>query len=189
MNPDDRRDALVREVAAVFVHARLAAVLIGGHAVNQWVRPRWTKDLDFTVAADPAALQRAAEGLSAAGFTVARAEGGRAASGPDFVRYVRAATGDIIELQTAKTAFQVSVIERALPSADRPGLMIATREDLIVLKRIANRSHDWADLVGLARIPGIDWAYVERWADAWQMQARLEVLRARLRRSGDLGEP
>ncbi len=56
---------------------------------------------------------------------------------------------------------------------------ILPAEDLIVMKLIANRARDRADIEGLLGLPAIDWDYVERWATAW---GTLEELR-RLRRA------
>ncbi len=53
-------------------------------------------------------------------------------------------------------------------------LAVATPEDLIVMKLIANRAKDRADLDGRVRLEGLDWTYVERWAAEWEV---LELLR------------
>ena len=82
----------------------------------------------------------------------------------------------LIEVQAAKTDLQHEVIRRAVRVGDGPA--IATVEDLLVLKLIANRPKDRGDLVGLAALPGIDWAYVERWAAEWGFGAALAHLRS-----------
>ncbi len=56
-------------------------------------------------------------------------------------------------------------------------MRVATAEDLIVLKLIANRPKDQVDLLALAALPGIDWSYIERWADAWNVRDVLGRLR------------
>jgi hypothetical protein len=124
------------------------------------------------VVADAQALSRLGAALEANGFSLERQVGGEVPSGPDFLRYVSPPV--VIEIQTAKTRLQHSVVSRAA-SAD--GVRIATPEDLIVLKLIADRPKDRADLDGLASLPSLDWAYVERWADEWSVADRLARLR------------
>lgn len=153
----------------------LQGVVIGGHAVNAWVEPRFTADIDFTVAADAPAIERVRRELLARGYRVQRELGGGLPSGPDFIRLVGGPEEPPIDLQqVAKTAFQVEVVRRGCQR--RPP--IATPEDLIVLKLIAHRPKDLIDLRGLIGLSGIDWDYVEGWADAWQVGDRLARLRS-----------
>jgi hypothetical protein len=97
-------------------------------------------------------------------------------SGPDFVRFVAPDGGLLLEVQAAKTPLQREVVERAVATAS--GLRVATVEDLIVLKLIADRPKDQGDLAGLAQLPEIDWTHVERWAREWGLEAGLHALRA-----------
>jgi hypothetical protein len=149
--------------------------LIGAHAVNAWLEPRFTADVDITAATSADEMARLRRGLAAAGFRVEREHGATLPSGPDFFRFRNADRSLLLEVQAAKTAFQREVVARAVPSPS--GLRVATIEDLLVLKLIADRPKDQGDLDGLARRPGIDWAYVERWANEWGVEARLLALR------------
>jgi hypothetical protein len=161
--------------------ARLLASLgadyavIGGHAVNCWLEPRLTGDIDVTVAADRAQLESLRAGLLGEGFRVAREHGVEAPSGPDFMRFVSADGEIVIETQTAKTEFQREVVRRAVCTPE--GLRVATVEDLIVLKLIADRTKDQADLEGLLGLGVLDWAYVEKWAATWGVLDRLHPKR------------
>jgi hypothetical protein len=149
--------------------------LIGGHAVNAWVEPRFTADVDIVVAAGSDDLDRLKGILADEGFDVIREHGGELPSGPDFVRLESASSPLIIEVQAAKTRFQGEVIRRA--TSDTDGMRIATVEDLIVMKLIADRPKDQIDLLGLAELSDIDWAYVEAWAAEWQVSDRLQRVR------------
>lgn len=164
----------VDEVAQILSGAGAAYALIGGHAVNAVLEPRFTADIDVTIAAEPAALQRVRLALLAAGFRVEREHGAALPSGPDFVRFADD-DGTILELQTAKTGLQRSAIARA---SDHAGVRVATPEDLIVFKAIANRPKDQIDLLGLVRIAGIDWGYVEAQALDWGVDAVITRARA-----------
>ena len=46
------------------------------------------------------------------------------------------------------------------------------------MKLIADRAKDAIDLAGLARLPSIDWAYIERWAVEWGVTDRLARVRS-----------
>ncbi|MBX3028164.1 nucleotidyl transferase AbiEii/AbiGii toxin family protein [bacterium] len=146
--------------------------IIGAHAVNCWLEPRVTADIDVTVAADRARLDALRARFAREGFRVAREHGADAPSGPDFVRFVSADGEIVIELQAAKTAFQREVVRRAVPTP--LGLRVATVEDLIVLKLIADRTKDQSDLEGLLGLGALDWAHVEKWAAAWGVFDRLQ---------------
>lgn len=165
----------VAEIGRLLDAAGVAYVVIGAHAVNAWLEPRFTADIDVTVAMEPEELPRLRDVLLGAGYSLVTSHGADQASGPDFLRF-RSQDGVVaLELQTAKTPFQIEVIARGI---SREGsARIATVEDLIVLKLIASRAKDQNDLLGLARLSGIDWPYVERWAEAWDVGPALSALR------------
>lgn len=168
-------DAL-REVGRLLEAARLRYVVIGAHAVNVWLEPRFTADVDVTIQADAGEFERLRRGFAAAGFTVAREHGTDLPSGPDFVRFVSADGVVIVEVQAAKTDFQREIVRRG--TLTEQGVRVATVEDLIVLKLIASRAKDRIDLEGLVRLPAVDWGYVERWALEWNVLDELHRLRA-----------
>jgi nucleotidyltransferase AbiEii toxin of type IV toxin-antitoxin system len=163
-------------VARLLEAVRADYVLIGGHAVNCWLEPRLTGDIDITVAADRAQIEDLRERLQREGFVVVREHAALPAqSGPDFIRFVSADGELVIEVQTAKTAFQHEVLRRAVLTPQ--GIRVATVEDLIVLKLIADRTKDQADLEGLLGLSAIDWRYVEEWASVWGVLDRLHRMR------------
>jgi len=67
----------------------------------------------------------------------------------------------LLEIQSAQTDFQREVVQRA---RDEQGVKVASPEDLIVLKLIANRSKDEVDLRILTALAALDWPYIEHWA-------------------------
>jgi hypothetical protein len=146
-------------------------VVIGAHAVNCWLEPRLTGDIDVTIAADREQLEALRARLLGEGFRVAREYGAEAPSGPDFIRFVSADGEIVIEVQAAKTEFQREVVRRAVSTPEK--LRVATVEDLIVLKLIADRAKDQADLEGLLGLGALDWTYVEKWATTWGVLDRL----------------
>jgi hypothetical protein len=169
-------DDVMAMISTAFESAGLPYAIIGGHAVNVWLEPRFTADIDITAAADPEALAHLRVELAAAGYRSSLEHGADQPSGPDFVRFTRSPGDPPIEIQAAKTAFQVELIDRARQSAG--GVAIATPEDLIVLKLIAHRPKDLIDLAGLVALPDLDWDYVEARARDWDLIDRLERARA-----------
>ncbi len=179
IDPDDRPKALafLKWLGQVFDEAGLDAVLIGGQARNFWAEPRATRDFDFTTAADTEAFGRVRAALGAQGFRIVRDQGPHQPSGPDFVQFVNDATGEAIDLQAAKTSFQDGVVSRGVRLDPGQPLPVATVEDMLVLKLIANRKKDQNDLYELARLEGIDWSYVEYWSGVWGVTGVLAALR------------
>lgn len=157
-------------------------VVIGGHAVNAWLEPRFTADLDVTLQADPDVMARLKAVLEERGYRVTREHGADLPSGPDFVRFVSDRESLTLDVQTAKTELQRECLRRAAASGRTP--RIATAEDLIVLQLIAGRPKDEIDLLGLVRLDGLDWTYVERWAAEWELADRLRALRIAAVRGG-----
>ena len=166
----------VRAVAKLLEDANVPYALIGGHAVNQWLEPRFTADIDLTVAAAPAAQERLERAFTVAGYVIDFERDEKQPSGPDIVGWT-SPSGDLVELQIAKTELQRDVIRRAV--ATEEGTRVATKEDLIVMKLIADRAKDRLDLIGLSELPDVDWAHVERWASEWDVMDRLRRYKPR----------
>jgi hypothetical protein len=168
-------DAAIDSLLRLLEESTVEYVLIGGHAVNAWLEPRFTADVDITVQAGTGEVQRLGDLLAAHGYRATREHGAALPSGPDFVRFISDDGALTLEVQTAKTEFQREFLRRAAARSD--GSRIATPEDLIVMKLIAHRPKDRIDLLGLVALTGLDWSYVERWADEWQVRDRLDTLR------------
>jgi hypothetical protein len=69
-------------VARLLEQAAVPYAVIGAHAVNAWVEPRITADIDVTVQADGEAINRLEHVLAAAGWSVAPKYGATQPSGP-----------------------------------------------------------------------------------------------------------
>jgi len=168
-------------VARLLASVGVDYAVIGGHAVNCWIEPRLTGDVDVTVAATRAQMELLRERLRKEGFVIGREHGAEAPSGPDFIRFVSADNELVLEIQAAKTEFQRELLRRAVLTPEHT--RVATVEDLIILKLIADRVKDQADLDGLLRLSALDWPYLERWVAVWGVGDRLE----RARRDTDHG--
>jgi hypothetical protein len=183
VNPAWLEGSPAQALSSILAEAGLTFALIGGQAVNVWVLPRVTDDFDFVVLAVREGIVSAEETLAQQGFEHTRRQDGGGPSGPDFVQMERRQEPRIIvDIQTAKTRYQEGIITRAIPagSTDVP---VATPEDLVVLKLIANRSVDHKDLVNLMTLPSLDWPYIRKFADEWQVTDRLQELQELIART------
>lgn len=165
-------------LGAVFERAGLRHALIGGQAVNVWIMPRETDDFDFVVAPDRSAIEAVEAVLLALGLSYVRRQDGHGPSGPDFVQLKNLAMNLAVDIQVAKTDYQSLIIDRAV-SGELSGLSVATPEDLIVLKLLAMRSQDQRDIALLVDLRGdtLDWAYIEHWAEVWDVVKELRIFR------------
>jgi predicted nucleotidyltransferase len=167
------------------VPGRSTYAIIGAVARNAWAPPRATTDVDLTVAAEKEALRAIAEALGAIGYVEARAHRTDPADPLPDILVFRSETGRPRQLDVlvAKTPFERSVLERAVSirigSIEVP---VATPEDIVVYKLLANRPRDQEDIRAILRTQRraqriLDWSYVERWTSFWQIGDRLAQLR------------
>ncbi len=179
--------AEILDALSVALGRRGSFAVIGAVARNAWAPPRATTDVDVAIAAAAELLEAAERALTSAGFACTRRH--RAEPGdplPDLLVF-RSAAGALrqVDLLVAKTAFEHEVLRRAVPVevAGRE-VPVATLEDLLVYKLIADRTRDREDVTTMLRTQlragaRIDWAYVERWARFWAISDRLASLRTR----------
>lgn len=162
--------------------------VIGAVARNAWAPPRATTDLDLTIAARPETLLAIDNTLRARGYRRVRQQQVDPADPlPDIVIF-RAEHLDLrqVDLLLAKTAFEEEVIRRAERVwIGACGAPIASPEDLIVYKLLADRPRDREDIRAVLETQArtaraLDWAHVERWVSFWQIDDRLHRLRARM---------
>ena len=165
-------------LAAIFLRTGLRHALIGGHGVNSWIMPRETDDYDFVVAPERVAIEAFEAELVALGLRHVRRQDGGEPSGPEFAQLKNATLNLAVDLQVAKTDFQLLVLERAVQS-ETSGFSVATPEDLIVLKLLAMRSQDQRDIALMVDLLSgeLDWPYIEHWAEVWDVSQNLRVFR------------
>lgn len=164
-------------VAAALAVAGIRHALVGGQAVNLYTAPRFTWDVDFLVEATPGQLEDIVKALGPAGFAVTPLPDDSSFA-RDFVRLARREGAVLVDLQPARTDYERLVLARAQPIDDSLPFAVATPEDLVVMKLVGWRYNDRRDLPKLLSLGGLDRAYIETWAAAWQVRGRLEqVLR------------
>jgi len=139
--------------------------VIGGVAVGLLGRPRVTRDVDALVFLDRAAEWAAfLEEGEQHGFRARRSDA------LDFARRTRVlllehvASGVPVDVSLGSLPFEAELIRRARPvRVGRVAVPVARPEDLVVLKAVAGRPRDQADIESLLDAhPGLDLARVRR---------------------------
>lgn len=171
----------LRRFVRLFEQLKLRYAVMGGFAVRAHGIPRPTQDIDFTVALP---RDRLAEFFAAAkqlGYGVPEPyEAGWVDQVGEMPlvrveRYV-AGRGIDVDLFLAESPFQQELLLRARPERlDDIDLYIVTPEDLILLKLLAHRPRDLADIGDVLFTQGtLDEAYLRKWAEELGISAQLE---------------
>jgi predicted nucleotidyltransferase len=162
--------------------------IIGAVARNAWAPPRATTDLDLAVLADASLLARIEVALRGLGYLSVRQHRADPADALPDIEIFRSEEAEPrqVDLLIAKTPFEEDVLRRA--SFTEVGTLrapVASAEDLIVYKLLADRPRDREDVTAVLRTQAragtpFDWGHVERWARFWRIEDRLLRLRAQL---------
>jgi len=187
--------ATFRMLREVLARLRLKHVFIGALPVLAWGRIRTTTDLDLVIVADPAALTALDAELIGRGATRGKATGPSDPSDPipDIAAYWHAAQPVDpqvrIDVFLGKTAFEQTVLdEPRVAHVLGEQVPVARPEASIIYKLLASRSRDLDDVESIfvnraaAREP-LDWDYLDRWAEAWEITDRLAPHRKRFKPS------
>jgi hypothetical protein len=140
-------------------------MLIGALAANRYrATTRLTQDVDLLLAGPGPGLGVLQRELVAGGWAVQRAS-----PGGEILRLRHPEFG-AADLILAGTEYEGQALARArvekLGTAD--DVPVATAEDVIVLKLIAGRAQDVADIEAiLVAKPALDEGYIEEWTEFW----------------------
>jgi hypothetical protein len=151
-------------------------VLIGALAANRYrVTTRLTQDVDLLLADLGPGLDALEAELTAAGWRVRRS------TPTGEILRLRHADLGAADLIVAGTDYERGAIERG--RLERLGAeseaRVATPEDVVVLKLIAGRAQDLADIEAILQAKvTLDERYVERWAGFWDVLDLWRRLRA-----------
>ncbi|MGH2545114.1 MAG: hypothetical protein ACRDIB_20175 [Ardenticatenaceae bacterium] len=159
-----------RDSAAWEVHQFLTALgipyaIIGGVAVQRWGEPRFTQDVDLTVAApldDPETfVQQVLDRFSP------RLEDALTFALRNRVILVQATNGYNLDIALGLPGYEDEVIQRAIDYELEPGkaVRLCSAEDLIIHKAVAGRSQDVRDIEGIIYRQGdvLDVGYIRQW--------------------------
>jgi hypothetical protein len=150
-------------------------VLIGALAANRYrITTRLTQDVDLLLEGVGPGLDRLERELAAGGWAVRRAT-----PGGEVLRLRHAELG-AADLIIAATEYEEVAIRRARaePLGEGRPVLVLAPEDVIVLKLVAGRAQDVADIEAiLAARPQLDETYIETWAKFWDVLASWRRLR------------
>lgn len=180
MEESDRLRAPLAALMKWFRSAGLRASIIGGVAASLRGKPRLTKDIDAVVL--DVVAEDLLEGAAAFGFTP------RIADAVDFARTTRVLLlryqpGNIdIDLSLGALPFEEEVIERSTDvDVGRLLLRIASAEDLVIMKSVAGRARDIADIENIIEVqPDLDVDRIRRWVREFSMVLEMPEIHERL---------
>ena len=151
-----------REILSAFGRQRVAYVVVGGVAVQAHGGQRLTQDLDIVVPERDEDFERLAAALTELDARILGPEGERSANVPSATLL---ASGDLWRLDCAHGRLDVTTLPAALGRFDEvreraheiklDGMTVpvASREDLIAMKRAAGRRQDLEDVALLESLP------------------------------------
>jgi hypothetical protein len=177
---------VLRDFVHVFERLGIPYALMGGLAVRVYGIPRATYDIDFTIGLVEQDLDKLRAEATGRGYSIPEAGAwmDRVAGMPlvKFHLFSRERVIDI-DLFLAKCPFQHSLLQRRRrEKIDGLELALVTPEDLILLKLLASRPRDLADIGDVLFTQGqLDEAYLRTWADQLHVRDALEAALARFR--------
>lgn len=127
--------------------------LVGGFAVALRGRPRVTRDIDLVVLAELDQLETVVAGMEAHGFSLRQTDAVEFARSTRVLLLRHDTSGIDVDLSFGALPFERELVEGASPVvlAERV-LPIARAEDLVIMKALALRPRDIADIEGLVEL-------------------------------------
>lgn len=172
----------LRDLTALFDGRGLVYAVMGGLAVRAYGIPRPTYDIDFTVAISRERLPELFASVTALGYTVPdefRSGWVDQVGGLPLIKFrlYLADRGVDIDIFLSESAFQESLLSRRrLEEVDARKVWLVSPEDLVLLKLLANRPRDIADVGDVLFTQGqLDEAYMRTWAKKLEVLPRLEA--------------
>ena len=153
--------------------------VVGAHAANVYRRePRFTMDIDLLVALGAQSMQDAAAAFTEEGWTV------RTIDPEGWLLRVSHPGYGHLDVIASETPYQDEALRRAriVDLDDGVSARVLSPEDVIIHKLIADRAKDDADIEDILQTePSLDWDYLNKWFDAWELRQRFERIAARMR--------
>lgn len=192
MNQASLPDTIVAALSAVqrvLAHFANQGLIIGGVAVSLLSTPRFTADVDAVVLLTSNDIQEL--------LHIAKEHGlkPRIEHVDEFAKQSRVLllrheqSGVNVDISLGALPFEVEAVERGIfYQADHLNVRLPTPEDLIILKAVAHRTKDLADIEALvAAYPKLDWDRIQYWVvqfaevlempEIWYNIAKLQTTR------------
>lgn len=148
MNPD------FKELLQLFNASHVEYLIVGGYAVIEYTEPRYTKDLDIWVRAEPTNAERVFASLAHFGAPLADMSAADFAE-EGFVFQIGAAPVRVdILMSVSGISFSDAWNNRVAIDFDGLPVWIIALQDLITTKRAAGRPQDLQDVSSLERARG-----------------------------------
>lgn len=170
MNNKNIPQEILTEFTSILNKMGVKYVMIGGLAISSWFAERFTRDMDLTIELDQNLWNILNQKLvSSPDIQIKQTCMDTDSSLPSLVRLVY--KGYPIDLITSLTPLQKEAISRGIRTKIfGPEINLATPEDIIILKLIANRTQDIADIENIIkRLSDLDFLYIEKWAKEWEV--------------------
>ena len=171
----------LEDLVQIFERLGTPYVLMGGFAVRIYGIPRPTHDIDFTIAIDRGRLPELYQAATELGYTVPEAytKGwvDQVAGLPLVkIRLYLEGKGIDIDIFLAESRFQEQLLSRRRQERlDGLSVFFVSPEDLILLKLLASRPRDFADIGDVFFTQGsLDVPYMRRWASELGVLQKLE---------------
>lgn len=169
------------DITQLFNRLNISYVVMGGIAVRVYGIARPTYDIDVTIALGRDRLPELYQAVRELGYSVPEAYGGGwvdQVGGMPLVkvRLFLPAGGVDVDLFLAESKYQDQLLARRRHvSVDDLSVWLVSPEDLILLKLIAGRPRDFADIGDVLFTQGqLDENYMHQWADRLSVRAELE---------------
>jgi len=158
----------LRRLNRTLDQAGIPHAFMGGIAVNVWIGPRATLDIDCLAEIPEAQRRRVRRRLQAAGFSFWSPPAAGRIVLPIWSLWTgRKSERIYVDLFLAQQAYQNKALERRIRVPfSRIKIPVLSAEDLLLHKLLSDRTMDRADVEGLleAAGPKLDWRYLRRWS-------------------------
>jgi hypothetical protein len=175
----------LRDFVGLFEQLETPYAIMGGIAVRVYGIPRPTHDVDFTLAIDRGRLPDLYAAVEALGYTVPEAYAGGwvdQVAGMPLVKFRLFLEGRGVDIDVflAESRYQEELLgRRRRDQIDDLDVWFVSPEDLILLKLLAGRPRDVADVGDILFTQGqLDETYLRLWADQLGVRAALESVLA-----------
>lgn len=162
---DEPMKWVLRDIAHWLNDMQVPYVLIGGIAASILGRPRLTQDVDVLVKLHEPAWDEFVQTARKYGFAARIGDCAAFARQSRVMLMLHTESGIPVDIVLAGLSFEEEMISRAsVCSLGGIAFPLPAPEDIIVMKSVAGRPHDIADIEGIATVQvEMDWAYISRW--------------------------
>lgn len=155
---------VLRSLSALLDRSGIAYTFVGGVAVSLLARPRFTRDADVLVTLPESRWESFLEAAALDGFAISRENTLEFAATSRVFLLTHLESGYDVDIMLALLPIEEDIVRRSRAKVvDGIPLRIPTPEDLVIMKSVAGRPIDRADIENLIEAhPGMDRAGVLR---------------------------